>query len=116
MIYWGLGIRSLASATLRASKSTHLPASSEALALIVGKTPAIRDPASLQRVCLETLGRQSNDAIIGPLFWFAIGGPAGLWAYKTVNLLAIPFDTQRAKSDRFGRASIPPGGPGQLHP
>ena len=39
---------------------------------------------------MRSVGERANRRVIAPLFWLAIGGPAGLWSY-------VAIDTLRAK-------------------
>src|SRR5262249_5152343 len=37
--------------------------------------------------CLETIGENTTDGVVAPLFWYAAGGPVGLWAFKAISTL-----------------------------
>ncbi|WP_435005790.1 adenosylcobinamide-phosphate synthase CbiB [Tundrisphaera lichenicola] len=87
LIYWGLAIRSLGDEALRASEAPDLATARRELSRIVGRDTAHLDDSEIARACIETVGENTNNAVVAPLFWFAIGGPAGLWAYKAVNTL-----------------------------
>lgn len=87
LIYWGLAARSLRVETLRASEASDLEAARRELAWIVGRDTAGLDWPEIGRACLETVGENLNDGVVAPLFWYALGGPAGLWAFKAVSTL-----------------------------
>ena len=105
LIYWGLAIRSLGSETLRASEASDLPTARHELAMVVGRDTGGLDEAGIYRACVETIGENTNDAVVAPLFWLAIAGPAGLWAYKAINTLDSMVGYKNARYLHFGRAS-----------
>jgi len=105
LIYWGLAIRSLGAETLRASEAPHHPAARRALALIVGRDTAGLDEPEIHRACVETIGENAGDAVVGPLFWYAVAGPAGLWAYKAINTLDSMVGYRDPRYLHFGRVS-----------
>jgi adenosylcobinamide-phosphate synthase len=87
LIYWGLAIRGLAVESLAASDEPDLDRARVALAMIVGRDTAALDRPEVCRACVETVAENCNDAVVAPLFWFAVGGPVGLWIYKAINTL-----------------------------
>jgi adenosylcobinamide-phosphate synthase len=58
-----------------------------AVSMIVGRDPAALDPPAIARAALESLGENTSDGIIAPLFWGAILGLPGIAAYKAINTL-----------------------------
>ncbi len=105
MIYFGLAIRSLADESLRASEEPDLERSRMELAMIVGRDTESLDRPEICRACVETVAENCNDAVIAPLFWFALGGPVGLWAYKAVNTLDSMVGYRDSRYGRLGWAS-----------
>jgi adenosylcobinamide-phosphate synthase len=105
LIYWGLAIRSLGDEALRASEAAELSTSRRELAMIVGRDTGSLDEAEIRRACVETIGENANDAVVAPLFWLAVAGPAGLWAYKAINTLDSMVGYRNAKYLQFGRAA-----------
>jgi adenosylcobinamide-phosphate synthase len=75
------------------------------LARLVGRDSSRLDEAEIYRACVETVGGSINDAIVGPLFWLAVAGPAGLWAYKAVDVLDTRIGHRSGHRSRFGRSS-----------
>ena len=43
--------------------------------MIVGRDTAALDEPEICRACVETVAENCNDAVVAPLFWFAVGGP-----------------------------------------
>ncbi len=105
LIYWGLAIRSLGEESLRASEAFDLATARVELSLIVGRDTADLDEPEVYRACVETIGENANDAIVAPLFWLAVAGPAGLWAYKAINTLDSMVGYRDHRYLHFGRAS-----------
>ncbi len=87
LIYWGLAVKGLAVESLRASEAADLDVARAELSMIVGRDTQTLDRPEICRACVETVAENGNDAVVAPLFWFAIGGPVGLWMYKAVNTL-----------------------------
>ena len=84
----GLAARSLydhVAAVSRALGAANLPAARAAVAMIVGRDTESLDCEGVAAAALESLAESFNDGVVAPLFWFLVGGLAGLFAYKAVN-------------------------------
>lgn len=86
----GLAARSLYDhvAAVSAALGGHpsdLPAARAAVGMIVGRDVAELDETGVAAAALESLAESFNDGVVAPLFWFVVGGLAGLFAYKAVN-------------------------------
>ena len=55
--------------------------------LLVSRDTSAMDGPELRRALAETMSENFNDAFVAPLFWLAVGGPVGLWLYKTVSTM-----------------------------
>jgi adenosylcobinamide-phosphate synthase len=53
--------------------------------MIVGRDTGALDREGVAAAALESLAESFNDGVVAPLFWFLVGGLAGLFAYKAVN-------------------------------
>lgn len=62
-----------------------LRAARAAVAMIVGRDVDQLDESGVAAAALESLAESFNDGVVAPLFWFLVGGLAGLFAYKAVN-------------------------------
>ncbi len=69
----------------RSATEGDLPAARAAVALIVGRDTETLDQEGVAAAALESLAESFNDGVVAPLFWFLVGGLAGLFAYKAVN-------------------------------
>src|SRR5262249_55235201 len=87
LIYWGLACRSPGGETLPASGAADLETARGELAMIVGRDTDRLDEPEICRACVETVAENFGDAVVAPLFWFVVAGPAGLWALKAVSTL-----------------------------
>jgi adenosylcobinamide-phosphate synthase len=105
LIYLGLSLGGLTRETLRISNSADLTAARRKLSRAVGSDPGPVDEAGIQRGCLGHLGESVNQSVIAPLFWFAMAGPGGLWAYQAIEILYKLVGSRAAGNLRFGRAS-----------
>ena len=105
LIYWGLAARGLGAEALRASEAPDLATARLKLALIVGRdTEALNEP-EIDRACIETIAENGNDAVVAPLFWLALGGPAALWGFKAASTLDSMVGYRNARYERLGWAS-----------
>ena len=62
-----------------------LPAARERVAMIVGRDTAALDEAGVARAAIESLAESFCDGVVAPLFWLALLGLPGVWAYKAIN-------------------------------
>lgn len=88
--YWGLAIRGLTDAALLVYRPLVTNQSSEArqwLQYLVSRDTSALSPEDMIRTTIETVAENTCDAVVGPLFYTFLGGPAWLWAYKAVNTL-----------------------------
>ena len=76
-----------------------------ALALIVGRDTETLDRPEVCRACVETVAENCNDPVVAPLFWFALMGPVGLWAYKAVSTLDSMVGYRNERYVHLGWAS-----------
>lgn len=81
----GLAGRSLYDHVLAVARAPDLAAARSAVGMIVGRDVEQLDEAGVAAAALESLAESFSDGLMAPLFWFLIGGLAGLFAYKAVN-------------------------------
>ncbi|WP_375249068.1 adenosylcobinamide-phosphate synthase CbiB [Sphingomonas sp.] len=68
-----------------ALEARDLPRARAAVARIVGRDTATLDDNGVARAAIESLSESLCDGVVAPLFWFAVAGLPGLWAYKAIN-------------------------------
>ncbi len=103
--YWGLAIRGLTDAALLVYRPLITNQAEEArqwLQYIVSRDTAHLSHDDMIRTTIETVAENTCDAVIGPLFYTFLGGPAWLWAYKTINTLDAMIGHHSTRYEDFG--------------
>jgi len=72
---------------------------------LCGRDPDDLDAAGLRRATVESLAENTADAVVGPLFWGAVAGPAGAAAYRAANTLDAMVGHRSERYARFGWAA-----------
>jgi adenosylcobinamide-phosphate synthase len=72
---------------------------------LVGRDPGGLDGAELCRAAVESVAENTADAIVGPLLWGAVAGPAGIAAYRAANTLDAMIGHRTPRYLRFGWAA-----------
>lgn len=106
--YYGLAARSLAGETeavLAACEQEDWTEARNRLSTIVGRDTAELSPEQIYRACIETVAENTTDGIVAPLFYAALAGPVGMWAYKAINTLDSMVGYRNERYLRFGWAS-----------
>ncbi|MYL85133.1 cobalamin biosynthesis protein CobD [Desulfovibrio aerotolerans] len=86
--YAGLALGSLLAEARRAARflmAGDLDAARTVVGGLVSRETAELDASQLWRALAESVAENANDGFVAPLFWLALTGPAGLWAYKAVS-------------------------------
>lgn len=105
---WMLAGRSLHQAVrqvLTSLRAEDLPQARVQVALIVGRDTANLEAEGVTRAALETLAESLCDGLVAPLFWFALAGLPGLWAFKSISTLDSMVGHREAPWTHFGWAS-----------
>lgn len=76
-----------------------------AVSMIVGRDPHQLDSAGIARATIESLAENTSDGVVAPLFWGALLGLPGLFAYKAINTLDSMVGHRSARFEAFGWAS-----------
>lgn len=82
-----------------------LEAAKHAVSMIVGRDTATMDASGISTAALESLAESFNDGVVAPVFWFAIGGLPGLFAYKAINTADSMIGHMEPRWRAFGWAS-----------
>jgi adenosylcobinamide-phosphate synthase len=105
---WMLAGRSLRDAVrpvAEALEARDLDRARARVARVVGRDTDALDEAEVARAGLETLAESLCDGVVAPLFWFALAGLPGLWAFKAVSTLDSMVGHREAPYTHFGWAS-----------
>lgn len=103
-----LGGRSLRRVALRIADAVRRGDLHEARRLapaLVGRDPQTLDGAELCRATVESVAENTADAVVGPLFWGAIAGPAGIVGYRAANTLDAMVGHRNERYEQFGWAA-----------
>ena len=82
-----------------------LDAGRDAVSHIVGRDPASLDEAGVARGAIESIAENFSDGVVAPLFWYALAGLPGLFAYKAVNTLDSMIGHHTERYRHFGAAA-----------
>jgi adenosylcobinamide-phosphate synthase len=77
----------------------------DTLPSLCGRDPQDLDRAQITRAVVESVAENTSDAIVAPLIWGALAGPAGLSAYRAVNTLDAMVGHHSPRYEQFGRAA-----------
>jgi adenosylcobinamide-phosphate synthase len=100
-----LGGRSLAREARRLADAVargDLDRAREILPALVGRDPSELDGLELCRAAVESVAENTADAVVGPLLWCAVTGPAGAVAYRAANTLDAMVGHRNERYERFG--------------
>lgn len=103
-----LGGRSLgrvAGGLAGAVRAGNLPEARRLLPSLAGRDPAGLDGSELCRAAVESVAENTADAVVGPLVWMALAGPAGAALYRAANTLDAMVGYRNDRYLRFGWAS-----------
>lgn len=88
--YAGLSARSLlqtCESILEVIEHGSLEDAQRALSQVVTRDTSVQDRNTLRKSLADSLSENVTDAIVAPLFWLLLGGPVGLWCYKSVSTM-----------------------------
>jgi adenosylcobinamide-phosphate synthase len=108
LLYLGIGLRSLRDHALpihAALRRADLDAARELTSRIVSRDTRQGSDADLARAGAESLLENGNDAVFGTLFWFLVGGGAGVVLFRLANTLDAMWGYRNARFDLFGRVA-----------
>jgi adenosylcobinamide-phosphate synthase len=74
-----------------------------AVAMLVGRDPESLDEHGVVRAAIESLAENFSDAVVAPVFWFALFGLPGLFVSKAVNTLDSMIAHRNERYLDFGR-------------
>ena len=72
------------------------------LAHLCARDPSGLDAEALLRATVESLAENTADAVVGPLLWGALAGPAGVVAHRAANTLDAMVGYRTPRHGRFG--------------
>lgn len=82
-----------------------LPGARLALSMLVSRDTSALDPNQIRSSLAETVSENLNDGFVAPMFYLAIFGPGGLWAYKTVSTMDSMWGYKTKEYKELGYAA-----------
>lgn len=79
-----------------------LPGARIRLGNLVGRDTAELGPEEIVRAAIESLAENTTDAVLGPLWWYAVGGLSGALAFRSSNTLDAMVGHQNRRYQNFG--------------
>jgi len=73
-----------------------------AVSMLVGRDTSSLDASGVARACVESVAESSIDGAAAPLFWGALLGPWGAFAYRAVNTMDSMFGHRNERYLDFG--------------
>jgi adenosylcobinamide-phosphate synthase len=80
----------------------NLAAGGSTLRTLCGRDAEALDVGGLSGAVIESVAENTSDAVIGALAWGAVGGPAGVAAYRAANTLDAMFGHPDERYAAFG--------------
>ena len=90
---------------LKKLQGSSIEDSRKALARIVGRDTQSLDEEEIVKAAVETVAENSNDGVIAPLFYMALGGPVLGMIYKAVNTMDSMVGYKNERYRFFGTAA-----------
>ena len=72
---------------------------------LVGRDTDDLDASEVARAAIESVAENSSDAVVAPLVWGGLLGPAGLLGYRAANTLDAMIGHHNDRYERFGWAA-----------
>jgi len=80
-------------------------AARERLPHLCGRDPQALDSDGIARAVVESVAENTSDAVVGALFWGAVGGVPGLVGFRAANTLDAMVGHKSPRYRRYGWAS-----------
>ncbi len=72
---------------------------------LVGRDPSALDAGGIAAAVVESVAENTSDAVVGALFWGAVGGVPGLLGYRAANTLDAMVGHHTDRYEKFGTAA-----------
>lgn len=108
VVYLAIGARSLsehAKAIYMPLQSGDLPASRQALSMLVSRDTEQLNETDIAAAAIESVVENSHDSVIGVFFWFTVFGVPGVVLFRLANTLDAMWGYRTKRYNYFGRWS-----------
>jgi adenosylcobinamide-phosphate synthase len=108
LLYYCLAIRSLQQSAMEVFRDLErgdLSGARRSVSMIVGRDTRNLSPEKISQAAVETVAENLVDAVVSPLFFFAIGGVPAAMAYKMANTLDSMIGHRDDRYRDFGKAA-----------
>lgn len=101
----GRSLRGEAAAIAGRLERADVEGARRALPALAGRDPAALGADGIARAVVESVAENTSDAVVGTLLWAAVGGPAGVAAFRAANTLDAMVGNRSPRYASFGWAS-----------
>lgn len=108
VLYFCIGSKSLAEHARNIARPLlggNLEHARKQLSLIVSRDTSGLSARGVSRGAIESVLENGSDAVLAPIFWFAIFGPVGALAYRLSNTLDAMWGYKNERYLEFGRCA-----------
>jgi len=102
LLWFSMGWKSLMEHARQVVSAPNIEEARQQVGQIVGRQTTHMNDQDIKRATLESLAENTSDAVIAPLFWFALLGVWGAWAYRIINTLDAMWGYRNKHYLRFG--------------
>ena len=103
VIWAAIGWRSLFEHVEACRLATSYDDRRRAVGRIVGRNLDRASEDDLRAAILESLAENASDAVVAPLFWAVVAGPAGAAFFRIANTLDAMWGHRNPRYERFGK-------------
>lgn len=101
----GKALRSTAADLGRVTESGDIERARSELRALVGRDPSELDSSGICAAIIESVGENSVDAVVAPVFWALVAGAPGVLAYRAVNTMDAMVGHRSDRYRHFGTAA-----------
>ena len=94
-----------ARAVMDALERDGLKAGRQAVSMIVGRDTSRLDESGVSKAAIESVAENFSDGVVAPVFWYAVAGLPGLFAYKFLNTADSMIGHKTHRHIHFGRGA-----------
>lgn len=101
----GPELRRLGAEVGSATQADGVEAGRQAVAMLVGRDTSELDERGIAAAVIESVAENTVDAMVAPVFWAAVAGAPGAYAYRAINTMDAMVGRRNERYERFGWAA-----------